>query len=581
MKIDNLLTENIKDGEKVNKGNYKCLLESNHQNIEIIDDNLDTYFIDTVLVDSIKNKNSAIESNFIKWHNVFENVDIEQTTENEKIKEIITVKDKLSQHNFHYKLVASDNLEYKIENEEILFISRLDGNIKIKITKPVVKDSENKEFVYKYRLSENDLYLETEGIEGIVYPLFIDPSYLISKSVTGGEKHRTMARQSNGNIFFIDRFISAGLNTLCYWKTSDGGQSWGTSTMITAPSGFSQYYPQICVDGNDALHVVFISKTSVTSSQNQVCYISSTSGETWGTRENLTYLASESGQAQNTPKIIVDSNNILHIVWYGSLSATGNSNIRYVSGNQGAWSDIEEITRTMSNTSGKNGTHAQIAIDSNNITHIVWSGETDLQNYQQMLHVSGQKDSRSFFYVTQDTGYTQTAPYITEDSSNNIHCIWRGTTSASNSKYDIKYSKFTYSTSTWGSEVYLLETSSYNQNNFPVIMRDRYNNLNCIWTGYTSAFTGANQIRYINYINATSSWGTQTDLTSCNTVDYGNLGVFAGLYPSYINTPVSGYAITFLSASLIGQQFYYSTDYNWGASANNAMKFMTPMTKYW
>lgn len=581
---NNYILSPIEDGEDIVCSQFKVNLKSNKQIIKFNDEYGNECWIQSLMDGGVDTFRTSKDNKCINWDSVFTDVDIKEEIDGNKVKEYITVKNDKAKKDFKFLLTVSNNLEYKQVGESVVFIHKESGAQVASIDKPVVKDNKGLDVNYNYRLDGSDLYLETkEDLSKFTFPIVIDPSYTITTDTGATGTPNAIIRQSNGNLFMVKQQTSGALQSIYYYKSTDRGQSWSGATMITAPSGFSQYSPQIAVDSNDNLHVVFYGKTSSLSSQDQIRYVSATSNEAWGTVENLTYLNAESGYAQQNPRVVIDSNNIVNIAWLGKTSASGTTNhVRYVSGNSNAWSDIEEISRNINALSGYDQGATNINIDGNDIQHIVWTGRSsDFISVYNIFHVSGTKDARcSINTVTNGNSYNQYNPCIVLDSSNNVHCTWRGTTSASNSKDCLKYLKYNYSTLTWGDSYYIFETSSYNQSD-SCPMVDRYDNLHITWRGYTSAFGTNYQIKYIKYSNSTSSWGNFIDITSTNSQNtYLNR---LNSFNPYIdnertNIPISGYGIAFLSAAT-KFVFYTSNDYTFGDEPTG--QYMTPNSKYW
>jgi len=134
---------------------------------------------------------------------------------------------------------------------------------------------------------------------------------------------RFLARTSDGVLHctYIRKIKkTVGYNYwLCYAKSINSGESWEETVLLYEIGSFS---PKMAIDSNDHIHIVW---TGVLSggSVNQIRYIKYTTS--WGSIENLT----NSVYSQYAPSIAIDSNNHVHIVWYGITSSI-NRKIRYI-----------------------------------------------------------------------------------------------------------------------------------------------------------------------------------------------------------------------------------------------------------
>jgi hypothetical protein len=172
--------------------------------------------------------------------------------------------------------------------------------------------------------------------------------------------------QYNGNIYTT--FTPSGSpNQLKLLKSTDGGTTWTTSTIITWPAGTSveNSFPITAVDKGGNVHVVFAKSTNTGPSPARTnCHVylmsSTDQGATW-----LAPVQVDSGVGSNSavmPWVVAGSPGIVDITWYGSTMASPDT-VPNPDVNQGQWWNVffAQTTNALNTTP----TFAQTQVASN------------------------------------------------------------------------------------------------------------------------------------------------------------------------------------------------------------------------
>jgi len=370
-----------------------------------------------------------------------------------------------------------------------------------------------------------DIYFNLGTVEaGSV--LTIDPSLIGTSEIytaTTYNAQRKIVRTSNGTLYVVYRKQLSGYYQIYVAKSTDNGATWTDETRISTYTGmesYDQYDPSIAVDSNNYLHVVWHGCATGYTSYYQIWYVKYTTS--WSTPVRISTYTSMESYHQYYPSIAVDSNNYLHVVWYGS--ATGYSpyaQIWYVKYTT-SWSTPVRIS-TYTGMESNNQLYPSIAVDSNNYLHVVWYGyATGYTSYTQIWYAeyttSWSTPVRISTYAGMES-YSQTYPSIAVDFNNYLHVVWHGRASGYTSFYQIWYTKYTTS---WSTPVRISTYAGmdiYNQYD-PSIAVDSNNYLHVVWHGSATGYTDYNKVWYAKY---TTSWQTPIVLQATGQNQYPNL----------------------------------------------------------
>ncbi|MHA1264513.1 MAG: right-handed parallel beta-helix repeat-containing protein [Candidatus Helarchaeota archaeon] len=287
------------------------------------------------------------------------------------------------------------------------------------------------------------------------------------------------------------------------WNASTG--SWSATTLISTISTSNANNPDIAVDADGNVHVVWQDQTNIygAGSNYDIFYrYWNASTRQWG-GHIATYDLLTSGHTEIciNPAIAIDTEGNVHVVWEDNNDLYGdgpNYDIfyRYWNSSTGIWWGIEVV----SNESSSNSYTPDLAISSEGDVCVVWADITDL---------GGIGTDRDIFYRMRNastglwggfvnntdrcnTAASSYTPSITIDDGGNVHLAWYDGDSSfgAGSDYDILYRYWNNSTKSWGGRVNLnywdvvseISMSSY----YPKIANDKKGNIFVIWQQYGS-----------------------------------------------------------------------------------------------
>jgi hypothetical protein len=229
---------------------------------------------------------------------------------------------------------------------------------------------------------------------------------------SGSSTTPSITTNANNHLHLVWVDKTPGNNELYYKRSTDGGVSW-TTKRLTFNSGDS-YAPSIAVDSNNHIHVVWSDSSPATSS---IFYKKSTDGGVTWTTKRLTWGSISS----YSPEIAIDSTNRLHIVWDGYDPIWGYYDIYYKrSTDAGAtWGGTKWLTLTLGDTDTP-----KLAVDSNDNVHVVWD-DNDFGDYEIYYRRSTNGGTtwktKRLTYNSADTHY----PALATDTNNRIHVVWQ------------------------------------------------------------------------------------------------------------------------------------------------------------
>jgi len=275
----------------------------------------------------------------------------------------------------------------------------------------------------------------------------------------GWSEYPDIAVDSNDYLHVIWDDYSPGNFEIFYKKSTDGGATWITKR-LTYNAGYSSR-ASIAIDSNNHLHVVWEDSTFF---PNEILYKKSTDGGTTWTTKRLTF---NSGYSSN-PNIATDSNNHLHVVWQDD--SPGNDEIYYKKSTDGgtSWS-----TKRLTFNSG-DSRNSSIAIDSSDNLHLVWYDYSpgNCEIYYKKSTDNGASWTTKRLTFNWGSSYF---PSIAVDSSDNLHVVWADISYAN---HEICYKKSTDSGATWTNRRL---TYNFGYSSVPSIADDTNGNLYVVW----------------------------------------------------------------------------------------------------
>lgn len=185
-----------------------------------------------------------------------------------------------------------------------------------------------------------------------------------------------------------------------------------------------QNNPEFAIDSNGTIHVVFNGKSNLNSSYHQQLYTKSTDGGvTW--TDKIIVGGNVGSHHGYEPDIAVDSNDDLYVVWQSPDDGQINSQIKFSKSVDGgdtwsAWGNL--------GTTGYYSLDASIAIDSNDVLHVVYAGNdaanTSLYHVKYIRSTDGGSSWSAFTNLSLNTSNHQYKPHIAISANNDVHVVW-------------------------------------------------------------------------------------------------------------------------------------------------------------
>lgn len=260
--------------------------------------------------------------------------------------------------------------------------------------------------------------------------------------------------------------VSSGNIEVFYKRSLDSGLTWQAPQRLTWNAGVSKDVA-VCSGPGGSVYIVWADGTP---GSNEIFYKKSTnSGSTWSTINRLTWKL----YAANSPAVIHDNSNVLHIVWE-DFSA-GNFELFHKRSTNGgtSWEAPKRLTWT-------SGTSADACLAVN-------SGSGFFITY----HDNTPSHFEIYFKRSMDRGITWSAvqrltwnaantqnPSITVDSINDIHCVWESMSPVAYT--DLYYKSSSDNGNTWTLVKRLTYSSGASTN--PFVAVDSNDVLHLVWS---------------------------------------------------------------------------------------------------
>lgn len=227
------------------------------------------------------------------------------------------------------------------------------------------------------------------------------------------------------------------------------------------------------------------------------------------------------GTDQRVPSIAIDSKNQIHVVWYGRDQVYTGANerqIKYARWNGASWSpwiNISPVTGYSSSTYWQE--HPVIVIGKNDVLHVLWEGSDSASASVQQIKHSMSTDSgntwTSWENITPTDSSGQSRPDAVTDRNGNVYAAWYGGVSGQTGTR-IKYARWDAGSKTWGSEQIVAGIDGFNQKHVSLAI-DKSNTLRLVWDGSDTSNSNS-LVKYssLNLNLSTPAWSTWTNINS-------------------------------------------------------------------
>lgn len=306
-------------------------------------------------------------------------------------------------------------------------------------------------------------------------PIFLVHDNALIGSTAFGNGRR-LARASTGRLWCA-YVRNDGVNDQIYVSYSDDDGTTWTEEQVTdiAVAYRPQRNPSIAIDSSDNIHVVWAGAGwAPWLLEYNIQYRRRVAG-VWQAQEAVSDVRAE----QSQPSIAIDSEDSVHVVWYGAghLPVVGDRSIVYRSRTGLGWATEEVLAQA-----AKFQYSPAIAIDSDDNIHVVWTGRNwgdnpgnyNLQYIKRTAGIWGAQEAVS------DKDAHQYRPSIAIDSEDNVHVVWYGTGWGNNPTIgNIQYRR---RTTTWQTKEAITDSSQ--PQDFPTISIDKDDDVYVAWQGY-------------------------------------------------------------------------------------------------
>ena len=314
------------------------------------------------------------------------------------------------------------------------------------------------------------------------------------------------------------------------WNATTG--TWTPTVVVSNVSSDDSFRPQIVVDVNGHLHVVWQDITNYNGSGSDWdlfyrCWNATT--DTWTVPQVVT---NESTINSGQPAMAVDSYGTVHVVWRELFGGHENIFYKYWNATIKAWSGAELI----STESAFDTWVPKIAVDGSKHAHVVW-WEVDAYIFHKRRNATTGNWTATELVSTESSSYT-VEPSITTDLDGNVHVAWRDGTNldGAGSDGDIFYKYWNATTGNW-TLTEVVSTESTGTSSKPTIAVDGAGCVHVAWEDYTD-YQGA---------------GSDCDIFYKKTAGIPNATVLASIIPN----PDDDGIIDLYWNDLVGATIYY------------------------
>ena len=347
----------------------------------------------------------------------------------------------------------------------------------------------------------------------------------VAINATGYGMQRHLIRTSDDTLYAVYGKPLAGIFQIYVKKSIDGGMTWTDEIRISTYSGMGSYHQRgacIAVDGNDYLHVVWSGRATGYTTHEQIWYVKYVTS--WSTPIRISTYSDMSTTGEVAPVLAIDSNNYLHVVWYGRATGYPENQIwysRYVT----SWSYPLRLSTASGMSTTAQGQPC-IAVDSLNRLHVVWYGFAT--GYTTAWQIWYRRYVTSWGAITRISTYSNMAtnlsaqPCIIADSNNYLHVVWSGRATGFTVAVQVWYAFYD---GTWHTPVRISTytfMSSYPQA-FPNVAVDSDDYVHVVWYGKATGYLDYDKVWY-NYYDGT--WHTPECLQPIGQNTYPTLSLY-------------------------------------------------------
>lgn len=313
---------------------------------------------------------------------------------------------------------------------------------------------------------------------------------------------RSLAKASNGRLWtvFSDRPAGYSHDQIHCAFSDDGGATW-TVEQVTDNDTADHWDSAIAIDSQDNIHIIY---DRIVAGQSVVFYMKRTNGS-WGSEETVSQVL---GSSQRNAVIAIDFLDNVHVVWRGGGEGifSANVQIKYRKRTAGGWGSMELVT-DINNTQYL----PSIAIDSADNVHVVWYGRGWEGKTQRNIRYRKRTTTWQTPEAITDISHSQYIPQIALDSNDVPHVVWQGIgalwpTGAHAINYKNRIG------GSWSAREVVAEDVDANTQDNPSIAIDKDDNIHVAWTGRGLGLP--TDVYNIRYRKKTASWQPMVNITT-------------------------------------------------------------------
>ncbi len=302
---------------------------------------------------------------------------------------------------------------------------------------------------------------------------------------------------------------------------------WTETEVLTPTSGLESWYPEMAIDSQENIHAVWRDKQdfgSISGTDSDIWYMKwDSTTEAWSSP----FLISEDSTASafcRDPKIVIDEQDTIHIVWSDNtndlLGSGSDEDIFYINYNSitDSWSAIEVVTYQ----SLALAYLPDMVVDSSGTVHIVYTDMTPFGSvgadmdvfYQTRSNSTGLWSSPNLISTLSDS--TSTSSAMTVSSDNIAHFVWMESHdyNSDGTDIDIYYKKKDLNTGLWDSSLILLSPESDGLSSYPSICSDSQNSVHIIWSDQIPSYDSdlLDDLYYASWDSVQEQWSLTTEI---------------------------------------------------------------------
>lgn len=260
---------------------------------------------------------------------------------------------------------------------------------------------------------------------------------------------RKLARDSQGNLYVAFRKKFRAGSSLLYHifvaKSGNGGASWhilNDGEPIETTGDYTQRVPAIAVDSQDVIHLVWygLDEAQAGGNEREIKYSrSADGGVSWTAWRNLADVVGYNGETlwQEHPLLHVGADNTLYVVWQGRDATTVKSQTRFSRSDDGGNSWSDWVDIHPSN--GQNYSRPSlVAANDGTVTLLAYTGAGTDQRLVWARSPDGGETWGNWQPVSSGTA-DQRHLSLVLDGQDRVHAVWRQPAEGSSAPTQIHY----------------------------------------------------------------------------------------------------------------------------------------------